>query len=179
MLPSLDEVLAAFPRKGLLVNVKSNDPAEGEALARRLSRLAPDRLDTVAVYGGHRPVSVVRERLPQVAAMSPASLKACLLRYVALGWSGYLPSACRRSIVLVPINVAPWLWGWPDRLLTRMRAASTAVFVIGPYTGGDFSTGIDTVEELSRLPRRPTLGVWTNRVDRIAPLVRSTPANRS
>jgi glycerophosphoryl diester phosphodiesterase len=41
MMPSLDEVLQRFPNRRFNINIKSNDPAEGEALAAWLARLAP------------------------------------------------------------------------------------------------------------------------------------------
>ena len=75
--------------------------------------------------------------------------------------------AAARSVLLLPVNFAPWLWGWPNRFLARM-----AVWLAGlpprPYDGSGFSSGIDT----------PTIraaaagydgGIWTNRIDRIAP----------
>jgi glycerophosphoryl diester phosphodiesterase len=126
-------------------------------------------LGALSVYGGERPVDVVRERLPQIATMHGRGLKQCLLRYLAIGWTGYVPSACRRTIVLVPINYAPWLWGWPGRFLECMGGVSSDVFVIGPWRGGEFSTGIDTTEQLDALPPRYSGGIWTNRIDRIAP----------
>ncbi len=169
LMPSLDEVLAAFPGKRLLIHVKSNDPVEGELLARRLGALPPAQLGLISVYGGERPVDVVRERLPQIATMHGRGLKQCLLRYLALGWTGYVPEACRRTIVLVPINYASWLWGWPGRFLQRMDGESSDVFVIGPWRGGEFSTGIDTTEQLDALPSHYSGGIWTNRIDRIAP----------
>jgi glycerophosphoryl diester phosphodiesterase len=169
LMPSLDEVLAAFPGKRLLIHVKSNDPVEGELLAPRLGALPPAQLGLISVYGGERPVDVVRERLPQIATMHGRGLKQCLLRYLAIGWTGYVPSACRRTIVLVPVNYAPWLWGWPDRFLQRMEGAASDVFVIGPWRGGEFSTGIDTPEQLDVLPPHYSGGIWTNRIDRIAP----------
>ncbi|WP_246868730.1 hypothetical protein [Saccharopolyspora sp. ASAGF58] len=43
-MPSLDEVVAEFPREPLLLHIKSDDPAEGEALARRLCELDGQRL---------------------------------------------------------------------------------------------------------------------------------------
>src|SRR5688500_11729197 len=39
LVPSLDEVLAAFADKRLLIDIKSNEPADGEQLARRLEQL--------------------------------------------------------------------------------------------------------------------------------------------
>ena len=121
LMPSLDEVLAAFPERRLLIDIKSSDPADGEALARRLAQLPPEQLALIMVYGGDRPVAAVRTRLPGLRTMSRASLQSCLLRYIGIGWSGYVPAACRGSLLLIPINVAPWLWGWPGRFLQRCR----------------------------------------------------------
>lgn len=172
LLPSLDEVLAAFPDRRLLIHVKSNDPGEGEKLVARLRRLAPDALQRLMVYGGARPVEVVRQQL-DVRTMSVAWEKRCLLRYLALGWSGYVPAECRRGLLLVPANYAVWLWGWPGKFIARMRGVGTDVFVLGPLGSGEqFSRGIDSEADFRALPARFTGGIWTNRIDRIAPLMR-------
>jgi glycerophosphoryl diester phosphodiesterase len=68
----------------------------------------------------------------------------------------------------VPINLAPWLWGWPNRFLARMTSAQSSIFVIGPYHGGEFSTGIDTPDELARLPAGYGGGIMTNDIETIA-----------
>lgn len=173
LMPSLDEVLATFPDKQLLINIKSNDPEEGKKLAAVLSALPADRRQALMVYGGDRPVAALRAALADIRTMSRSSLKTCLLRYVASGWSGIVPEACRNSLVLVPINIAPWLWGWPDRFLNRMEAAGSRVFALGPYSGGDFSTGLDTLELISRLPENYSGGIWTNEIGTIANTVRN------
>lgn len=173
LMPTLDEVLATFPNGRLLINVKSNDPAEGELLAHRLAQLPPERLAQLMSYGGDRPMAALRERLPALRIMSRRSLVSCGLGYAALGWSGYVPAACERSLMLVPANFAPWLWGWPNRFLTRMQRSDAAVFVTGAYAKGDPGTrGVDDAEALARLPKPYTGGIWTNRIDRIAPLAR-------
>jgi glycerophosphoryl diester phosphodiesterase len=169
-MPSLDEALAAFPHKRILIHIKSNDPTEGEKLAARLAALAPAARDVLAVYGGRLPVAVVRERLPDLMTMSARAEMRCLGTYLAVGWSGYVPHSCANMLLLVPRNYASWLWGWPDRFIARMRAVSAEVVLLGPRGGDEFSSGIDTAEELARLPRRAGLGIWTNRIDRIAPL---------
>ncbi len=168
LMPSLDEVLERFPDKRFLINIKSNDPDEGSALAARLERLPDDQLQRLMVYGGDRPIAEVRKRLPTMASMSKRSLLACGVRYIALGWSGYVPQACAHNILLVPHNVAPWLWGWPDRLLARMARVGTPIFVVGTMDGTDGATGVDTPELAGRLPERRNLGIWTNRIESIA-----------
>lgn len=168
LMPSLDEVLQHFPERSFLINVKSNDPAEGAKLAAALGRLTPERRRQLLVYGGDNPVATLRALAPDIKAMSRASLKSCLLRYLGTGWTGSAPEACRAMVVFVPINVAPWLWGWPNRFLARMEAISSPVFVIGAYHGGDHSTGIDTREDVARLPAGYAGGVFTNEIEAVA-----------
>jgi glycerophosphoryl diester phosphodiesterase len=171
LMPSLDEVLAAFPERRFLINIKSDDPWEGEQLAARLSRLPRAQLDRLMTYGGDRPMRALREHLPPLKVMSRQSLTQCGLRYLALGWSGHVPASCRNTIFLVPVNYAPVLWGWPDLFLERMAGVSTEVFVVGPLDG-DFSSGIDDAAAFRTLPANFSGGIWTNRIDRIAPLAR-------
>ncbi len=171
LMPSLDEVLAQFPGKRFLINIKSNDPAEGVQLAERLAQLPPAQRDLIMVYGAHRPIDALKARLPDIPVGSKASMKDCLVRYFALGWSGNVPESCRKGLMLVPLNVAPWLWGWPNRLLQRMHDAGVQVFVAGPYEGGS-SGGVDDLNQFARLPQGYRGGIWTNRVERIAPAVR-------
>jgi glycerophosphoryl diester phosphodiesterase len=175
LMPSLDEVLAAFPDKRLLVNVKSRDPEEGRKLAARLGRLPEDQRARLAVYGGNEPVEALRSALPGVRAMSRQSFQSCLLTYMSVGWTGAVPASCRNTVLLVPINYAWLAWGWPNRFLARMREVGTEVYVIGPHAGGGFTTGIDTALEVGQLPEGYNGGIWTNRIQAIAPLVAGKP----
>lgn len=172
LMPTLDEVLATFPDRRFLVNVKSRDLSEGEKLAATINALSPQQRSLIMVYGGDEPVAELKRLAPDVRTASRGSLKACLLRYIALGWSGVVPEPCRNAMVLVPINVAPWLWGWPDRFLNRMQAAGSEVYVLGPYRGGEFSTGIDNWETLMLLPKTYSGGIWTNEIETIAKAIR-------
>jgi glycerophosphoryl diester phosphodiesterase len=168
LMPSLDDVLRTFPDRPFLINVKSNDPAEGKELAAVLDKLAAERRASLMVYGGDKPIAVLRAIAPEIKTMSRASLKACLLRYIAYGWTGMVAQACHAMVIFVPINVAPWLWGWPNRFIARMASAGTMVFLIGPYRGDEFSTGIDSVEDLARIPPGYAGGVLTNEIEAIA-----------
>lgn len=167
-MPTLDEVLTNFPDRRLIINVKSNDPHEGQQLAVVLAKLTADRRKSLIVYGGHLPLAEVKKALPDMAILSRQTLEACLYRYIAYGWTGIMPASCRDTALLVPVNIAPWLWGWPDRFLNRMEGAGTRIFVLGPYRGGEFSAGIDSEEDLDRLPANYSGGIWTNEIALIA-----------
>lgn len=172
LIPSLDEVLAAFPDKALLINVKSNDPEEGRLLAQRLAQLPSEQLDRLMAYGGDRPIAALHQELPALRVLSRSTLKNCFIRYALAGWMGYVPEACRRTLLLVPTNIGPWLWGWPHVFQRRLEQYGTRVYAVGPYDGADFSTGINTPEELERLPAGYAAGIWTDRIDVISRLLR-------
>lgn len=173
MMPSLEQVLTIFPERDFFIDVKSNDADEGALLAERLAELAAGRQGEITVFGGPRPVSAVRERLPHVRTITRPRLKKCLIRYLAAGWTGYVPSDCRHTVLLVPANAAPWLWGWPNRFLRRMDDVGTRVVLIGDYGGEGLSQGFDDPDLLSQLPRDYSGGIWTDRIDRIGPALRA------
>jgi glycerophosphoryl diester phosphodiesterase len=166
-MPSLAEVLQQFPNLRILINVKSNDPTEGQLLATYLNGLPPERRALIAVYGGDKPVQAVRDNTKDIITMSKSSLKTCLISYAAMGWSGQVPSSCEKTLVLLPINYASWMWGWPNRFVERMNNAGSAVFVAGPYSAGVANTGIDSLEALKQLPPDFKGGIWTNEIELI------------
>ncbi|NER81627.1 MAG: hypothetical protein F6K42_19095 [Leptolyngbya sp. SIO1D8] len=82
-----------------------------------------------------------------------------------------MPTTCTRSMLMIPLNYAPWLSGWPNRFLQRMAQASTTVFVIGDYQGEGFSQGLNDPEQLQKLPADYSGGIWTDQVDLLGPIV--------
>lgn len=178
LMPTLREVLDTFPGKGFLINIKSNSPKEGELLAAYLKSFPSSVTDKLFVYGGERPTAILKQLMPGLKTTTRDSAIACLKDYSRWGWSGIVPSSCATGVVYLPINLAPNMWGWPNRMLDRFRAAGSEVFIIGPYNGGDYSTGVDTVEELKSLPTDWSGGVMTNELQLLAPAVgRKPPAS--
>lgn len=173
LIATLDEVLQTFPNRRFLINIKSNDPHEGELLAATLAQLPVTRQQQLMVYGAELPIAVVRAQVPAVRTMSGASLKDCLLRYWGFGWSGYRPARCTNLLLLIPTNVAPWLWGWPHRFVQRMASLNTDVFLVDDYAGGSFSEGINNLEQM---PPAYTGGIWTDRIDIIGPALANPQA---
>ena len=175
LMPSLDEVFSRFPGRAFHINVKSNDASEGSKLAAYLETLPLEERRLHTVYGGNTPVDTVKAALPDQRVLSRKTLMHCVLRYAGLGWSGYVPESCRGTSLLIPINIAPWLWGWPDRFLDRMDTAGTRVYLLGPYHGGGFSDGLDDPETVRQLPAGYSGGISTDRLDLIMPIVRGAP----
>ncbi|MCM3713751.1 glycerophosphodiester phosphodiesterase [Alkalihalobacillus oceani] len=163
-IPTLKEVLDTFPEQALLIHIKSNDPTEGDMLADYLLANGRD-LDTVTVYGGDEPVARLKELLPDVRVMSKETMKACLVPYLAVGWTGYMPAACENTQLHLPETIAKWLWGWPTKFVNRMDAADTRVILVAG--DGGFSEGFDSKEDAERIPPDYHGGIWTNRIDKL------------
>jgi glycerophosphoryl diester phosphodiesterase len=165
-IPSLSDVLDAFPAQRFLINVKSNDPDEGAALARFINALPEVRQRTLAVYGGERPVEVVRITVPNVITLSREALKACVYRDMIVGWFGATPNECEKRLLVIPLSDANWLWGWPHRFVERMTRAGSAVYLIGDRRSHSASA-IDTPEDLARVPGAFKGGIWTDEIQQV------------
>ena len=173
LMPELSEVLDGFPQGRFLVNFKGNEAREGDMLGDLVAANPQWRAEVWGAYGGDAPTYKAGERLPGLKVWSRSGLKQCLLRYIGLGWTGYVPEACRETMVMVPVNVAPWLWGWPNLFQERMRGAGSGIILLGPYAAGDPGTaGIDTPEDLRRVPPGFDGYLWTNRIESIGPLAK-------
>jgi glycerophosphoryl diester phosphodiesterase len=172
MIPTLDEVLDTFPDQQLLIHLKGGDPSDGRLLASLLEELPSERLEQLAVYGGNRSVAAAVAELPGLRAMSRASLTRCLGWYIALGWTSYVPAACDGAQLHVPDKIGPWIWGWPHKFVERMEAHDARVVVVKGSLG--FSDGFDSAEDVGNLPEGFSGVVWTNRIDKVAPLLKES-----
>ena len=165
LMPSMDEVFQAFPGRAFLIDVKDNEPEDAASLSGHLSRLPPSQVSKLIVFARDGTISVLRERFPSLRMFSAPSIASCLVRYIAYGWTGIVPARCYNSALFVPINVAPWLWGWPNRFMNRMEAANGLTILMGAYPAREISPGLDTTEDVGRIPATYDGGIWTNDID--------------
>ncbi len=187
LMPTLNEVFAAFPQGRFLINFKSNEAHEADLLAQLLRQQPEWRHLVWGAYGGDAPTFRAAQllRSPQQVASARTDLRVwsrkglmqCLGQYLALGWSGWVPPACRQSTIMVPLNVGPWLWGWPNLFLHRLKAVGTEVILLGPYAQGDPGTaGIDNLAQLKQVPADFSGYLWTNKIELIGPALKASHA---
>ena len=166
-MPSLDEVLNHFPTQGFLINVKNNDRGEAARLASFLDARGPDDVGRLVVFGGSDAVEAIREASPAVRAISRATAKTCLRDYMIIGWTGYVPNACRNTVTGMYANYAWVLWGWPHRFVARMRDANTMVILTHPYQTESIHSLPETPAYAEMIPREYGGAINTNRIDKI------------
>lgn len=176
LMPELGDVLSAMPDQNFLINFKSREAREGDMLAQFV-RTNPDWRNAIwGAYGGDEPTYQAAGQIEGLNVWARRGLVECLAQYVALGWTGFMPSACQNTKVMVPINIAPWLWGWPNLLQQRLADAGSQIILLGPYGPGDPGTaGIDDRDTLARVPADFDGYIWTNRIEEIGPAWKGIP----
>jgi glycerophosphoryl diester phosphodiesterase len=165
-LRSLPDVLAAFPDRRFLFHMKMNEVIEGDRLAALLAKHPPEQRARWMVYGSERPVQRVIERLPDLRSMTGSSVKACMSRYIMFGWLGHTPNACRHTFILLPSNWTWVAWGFPHRFVARLAEHGTEVFMIGPNSGHDWLSGVDSDDAMrAACANHYAGGIWTDRIE--------------
>lgn len=174
-MPTLGAMLDAYPNRRFMLIMKSNNPEEGDLLFAWLQRhhVDPRRIQ---VLGGDRPAARLRTLAPAMRVGSQQIMKACLKRYLAIGWSGAIPATCRDTVLMVPFNYRWAMWGWPNLFVQRMARANTAVILIGDLERHSDKPGmnsVDTIDQLDALPRDYAGQVFTSRIETIGPAARA------
>ncbi|WP_428819777.1 glycerophosphodiester phosphodiesterase family protein [Microbulbifer sp. MCCC 1A16149] len=174
LMPTLQEVYRAFPDKKFLVNIKGGRPMEADRLNSYLRKHKLPPQGNLLVYGNERVMKKMRELRPDAWVFSRDSVKQCTYRYLMLGWSGYVPEACRNGAVVAP-NTWHWaLWGWPNRFIQRMEDAGSLVMVLDfKHRSPGGVHGIYTPEQIEFLPADYRGALWVEKVEVIGPYAKT------
>ncbi|EGF90348.1 glycerophosphoryl diester phosphodiesterase family protein [Asticcacaulis biprosthecium C19] len=172
-MPSLSEVLTAFPDKAFLINIKSNSPRESEKLDAWLREHPEAHPQRLSVFAGERSAQRLAELRPDLKPVSKQALKTCGFTYIALGWSGYVPKACHNTTVYVPQNLTWVMWGYPNRLQERFAKAGSYIYLVGPMKSTNGLPSINTPEDYAKVPKSWRMGVATDSIEVIGPLAKS------
>lgn len=165
LMPTLPEVLDAFPNRRFLIHIKSSEVSEGDILAHALLARPASQRRLLMVYGGAAPVERVLGLVPEVRGLTRDRVKSCAYRYAAIGWTGYVPEVCRHALLLLPVSRAKYLWGWPHRFIARMAAVGTDVVVVRQGDDG-WIRGFDDADAFADVSDdNYSGGVWTDRIE--------------
>ena len=171
LMPTLEEIAREMPYRGrLIINFKSDDPAEAELVAQKLMNAGRDPEQAGdAFYGAPRVIARIRELYPDAWSWSPGEARACSQDYVTYGWTGILPESCRGKTMVIPLNYQYAFWGWPNRLIARMEAHGGYVIVTGPYISGEPNTGLTLPEQFTEIPDSFNGFIWVEDTFNLAP----------
>ena len=169
VMPSLDEALAALPATPILFNFKSKDPREADQLAAALAKADRNvELRGDAFYGSPGPVERIKHYYPKAWAWSLEAAKRCSKDYLHYAWTSVVPESCRNGTLILPLNYQWLAWGWPNRLLDRMKGVGARVIVTGPNA----SMGLNLPEQLGEIPSSFKGYVWVEDIWTVGPGLR-------
>ena len=174
-MPSLRSVLDTYPDKRFLLHLKSGRTREADLLIALLASISKEQQLKLMVYGADNSVSKVLSQFPEMKGYTRSSVKKCLVNYALLGWSGFVPHSCRNTILQIPKNYAPYLWGWPRAFMSRMSAVDTEVILTGDYDR--FSSGIDDISNFENLTKDYKGMIWTNKIELLGPHLNESRVN--
>jgi glycerophosphoryl diester phosphodiesterase len=168
MMPTLEEVLAAFPDKKLIFHQKDASIRTAEMLAAIVNKLPEEQRRRLYWYGAPRPYAKLRQIAPEITKQFPfpGEMRQCAKSELLRLGFGELPQACYLSSMGLP---ARYLWlvpGWPNDFLRKSAAAHVPFYV----------TEVDSVEEARRLGQLPINGIMTNRIEVIGPVITQVTA---
>jgi glycerophosphoryl diester phosphodiesterase len=131
-IPSLRQVLRAFPSGEFLINQKDRSGAttqsisatlDAERAAGRACLMA--RAELNALYLDTPPAQHQR-----CVMANRQQIKRCLVDYLGTGWLGRLPASCvGQTLTLPDWALMRVLWGWPGTFITRVRASGGKVLI--------------------------------------------------
>lgn len=131
-IPSLRQVLRAFPQGQFVIDQKDRSRTTTERIATTLdAERAAGRVCLMAItelntwYLASPPAHGER-----CTMANPKQIKRCLIDYLASGWTGAIPASCAGQTLTLP----DWtrvrlLWGWPGTFIERIRASGGKVLV--------------------------------------------------
>lgn len=169
LMPTLPEVLAAFPNTRFILDDKDGDAATRALIGTYLASLPASDQARLAYWGAAYPELQARAPGVRPYLSTRSQLRACLGNYLAMLVTGSLPDACRHQGIGIPYAELGRLPGWPHLILARAHQAGVPVFI----------TDVDTPEQLATVAALPIDGIQTNRIEIIGPLVHPAPGTAS
>jgi glycerophosphoryl diester phosphodiesterase len=163
MMPTLAQVLDAFPDRRFLIDEKDGATRTARLLGRELRRRPPSQRRRL-FFWGHR------EHFEQVASQAPGvrffgnrrEVKRCVRDFAKQLFLGELPDACRNRIIGLPYGYLAFAPGWPNRLLRKVRAAGAMFYV----------NDVNTPQQVADLRSLAVDGIVTERVEVVGLLIR-------
>ena len=167
LMPSLTEVLGRFPEEYFVINVKDDLSSAPERFLQTIEALAVNDPRRLLIFGGGSTIRAIRERNPKLVTASRQSARRCIRDYVLVGWTGYTPNTCRKTVTGMYADFAWLLWGWPHRFVERMKKADTLMILTHPHQKESIHDLRETPEYARLIPEGYSGGVVTNRIDKI------------
>lgn len=164
LMPTFDEVMAAFPDRKILVDQKDTFERTAKLLAESLQNSSPQQRRNIYLFSTEDRYAIAKSTVPELQKLFPTrrEAKACAPQYLSIVFSGEISKACGQYALGIPSKLLPYVPGWPGLFLTKAQEANLKVYVIE----------VDTPEAFAQIKGLPLDGIVTNRIEVIGPMLK-------
>jgi glycerophosphoryl diester phosphodiesterase len=160
LMPTLIQVLEAYPEDRFLIDHKDGSLETAELLVDIVENLPPEQQAHLYYWGPDGVYQYIHSQLPAITrrlAIRP-TVKKCLYPYLlSLGVAGF-PQECRGVGFGLPPEYLKFAWGWPYRFLERVSAAGMRFYLL-----------IDSEQGAAAFADLPIDGIVTDYVELVGP----------
>jgi glycerophosphoryl diester phosphodiesterase len=157
LMPTLDEVLQAFPDRSFWIDHKDGTMETAALLVAVVEKLPQEQQKHLYYWGPEEVYDYVHSEVPAMTRLlgNRPLVKRCLLPYLlTFGLAGF-PEECRGEGIGLP---AQYLRLWPYRFLRSASQAGVRFYVV-----------VDSEEDAARVMGLPIDGITTDHIDAIGP----------
>jgi glycerophosphoryl diester phosphodiesterase len=159
LMPTLEEVLNTFPDKKFILHQKSGEVHTTEILAGILQKY-PVEQQRRLLYWGTR-YQTLKKLVPEFGGYlyDRGDMKKCGVAYAKSLGLGGLPEVCTLGNLILPAWSVKYLWGWPDRFMSKVVDSKERFFI----------AEVDTTALAEAFADLPIHGIMTNHIESVGP----------
>lgn len=156
LMPSLDEVLTAYPNKTFLIDHKDWDAESTAILIRILTNYPEAQRRRLYLWSRPEHVQTIQARYPEMRPLFllRSDVKKHFLPFFLSFGILRVPNAYAGRVMAIPAKYIPYVWGWPYRFLDAVHK-----------TGLTFYIMLDTTEDAKKYAAVPVDGYVTDYIE--------------
>jgi glycerophosphoryl diester phosphodiesterase len=162
LMPTLAEVLDAYPEGRFLIDHKDRTQETAELLVEIVQRLPSEQRARLYYWGSPEIYDeVIQAGVPEMPRLFPTrpEAKSCVLPYMLTFGLGGFGDSCSGTAIALPPKYTHYVWGWPYRFVAQAHRADVPVFLM-----------IDSAEDASAYADLPVDGVVTDYIEEVGPV---------
>lgn len=159
-MPTLVEVLEAFPDGRFWIDHKDGSTETARLLVDTLKALPPDRQAGLYYWGPPGTFAYIHQELPSITRLVGirSEVKGCFLPYLLTLGLARFPEHCQGVGIGLPPDYVRLAWGWPYRFLDAVHQAGLRFYLM-----------VDTAPDAQQFRHLPVDGIITDYIEIVGP----------
>jgi glycerophosphoryl diester phosphodiesterase len=162
LMPTLDEVLTAFPDRTFLIDHKDGDIESSIILMKILSGYSLERRGRIYYWGPPETLDIIQEQYPEIRRFFVLrwQAKKYLLPFVLSFGIIKIPAEFEDLVLGIPAGYTKYIWGWPYRFIDKIHSSGMILYLM-----------VDTAEEAEASRLIPVDGFVTDYIELVGSLL--------